>query len=120
MKKFAGQIEIEYRFSQHLGPRFDAAGVTLDLCTNGHYSFKSEVKWPDKDYTPAVERGARDGLTESGIDPDQGVSIILKDISFHAIDSCERAFYLAAKCAAKSRKDINRSVSQNNRMQATS
>ena len=114
MKKFAGQIQIEYRFSRHLGPRIEAAGVTLDLCTSEEYSFMSKVKWPDADYTSAVERGARDGLTESGIDPDQGVSITLKEISFHEVDSCERAFYLAAKCAAQSKENIKSNDSQNN------
>ena len=105
--KYGGQIQADYWFEKHLGPRFMTAGVRISLCVSDTYSFTSEATWPESDYTLAVERGVRDGLLESGCDPDEGVNIILKSIAWHTVDSSEQAFYLAAKCATKSHIDLH-------------
>jgi hypothetical protein len=106
--KFLGEIEIQFRFRQYLGPRFQAAGVTLQFSTNDEYSFTSKATWPDSNinYSGAVEKGVKIGLKESGYDINQGVHIVLKDIDYHEVDSSEFAFFLAAKCAVKSRDNI--------------
>jgi hypothetical protein len=62
MEKFRGQIQIGFRFSEHLGPRFDVAGVSLRLSTHDRYEFMNAAQWPEEDYSGAVERGVRDGF----------------------------------------------------------
>ncbi len=104
--KFLGHIEIRYRFSQHLGPRFQHGDVTLVFCTADTYRFLSKAEWPEYDWTSAVERGARDGLIEAGYDLEQGVEITLRRVEVHNVDSSEKAFYFAARCAAKSCAEI--------------
>lgn len=94
--------------SEHLGPRFDAAGVSLHLETHDRYEFISAAQWPEDDYTRAVERGVRDGLQESGYDPDMGVRVVLEAVEYDQVNSSEHTFYVAAKCAARARAGIRR------------
>ena len=108
MEKFRGEIQICFQYSEHLGPRFEAAGVTLRLITHDSYEFASTAQWPEEDYSMAVERGVRDGLRESGYDPDLGIRVLLEDVEYDRIDSSERSFYVAAKCATKARAEIRR------------
>ena len=100
MKQFRGAIQVSFRYHKHLGPRGEMAGVSLGLGSNDTYRFTSQARWPEDDYTSAVERGVRDGLREAGFDPDLGVSVRLEAVEYHPIDSDERAFYFAAKSAA--------------------
>jgi len=108
MEKFRGQIKIGFRYSEHLGPRYEAAGVSLVLVADDNYEFVSNAHWPKEDLGAAVERGVRDGLRESGCEPDLGVNVLLEAVEYDPIDSCERAFYVAAKCAALARTIIRR------------
>ena len=106
MEKFRGQIQLSFRYSEHLGPRFEGAGVSLRLSTHDRYEFLSIVRWPEDDYSVAVERGAREGMRESGYDPDLGVRVLLEDVEYDPVTSSERSFYYAAKCATKARAEI--------------
>ena len=108
MEKFRGQIQIGFQYSECLGPRSESAGVSLRLSTNDTYGFVSEAEWPVDDFSAAVERGVQDGLREAGFDPDLGISILLEDVEYDEVNSCERSFYVAAKCAALSRAIIRR------------
>ena len=107
MEKFRGQIQISFRYSEHLGPRFDVAGVTLRLEYADDYKFLSTAHWDYDDYTDTVERGVIDGLIESGVDPDLGIHITLQEVDFDYVNSSMRTFYTAAKCAVKSKAIIN-------------
>ena len=69
MEKFRGYIQVGFRYSRALGPRSEAAGVSLRLSTHDNYEFVSAARWPEDDYSGAVERGVREGLRESGYDP---------------------------------------------------
>ncbi len=109
MEKFRGQIQIEFRFSEHLGPRFESAGVLIRLSTDEKYEFASVAKWSEEDYSPAVERGIRDGLKESGYNPDLGINVKLENIDYHPVNSSELSFYIAAKCAVMSKAIISKS-----------
>ena len=97
MKKFLGQIKISFQFSEHVGPRFIAAGLTMRLEYADDYKFVSNAVWESEDYTEAVERGVLDGLIESEIDPELGIHITLLQVDFDPIDSSWMAFYAAAK-----------------------
>jgi len=45
MEKFRGQIQIGFRYSEHLGPRYEVAGVSLRLATDDNYEFVSDAQW---------------------------------------------------------------------------
>lgn len=103
MKKFRGQIQIDFRYSEHLGPRYEGAGVSLRLITYDRYEFVNSAKWIAEDYGYAVEKGIRDGLAESDCDPDLGIRIVLESVDFDPVNSNEHSFYAAAKSVAKAR-----------------
>lgn len=107
MKKFLGQIKISFHFSEHVGPSFIAAGLTLRLEYADDYKFVSDAVWESENYTEAVERGVLDGLIESEINPELGIHITLLQVDFHSIDSSEMAFYAAAKSVIVSRATIS-------------
>jgi hypothetical protein len=106
MEKFRGYIQIGFRYCERLGPRSESAGVALRLSSQDDYGFVCEAQWPEEDFSSAVERGVRDGLREAGFDPALGVSVLLESVEYDPVNSCERAFYVAAKCAARSRAAI--------------
>lgn len=108
MEKFRGQILIDFRFSEHLGPRFESAGISLRLCTHDKYEFTSIAEWSSDDCSHAVENGVIDGLRESGYDHNLGISVRLEAVEFHPVDSSEHSFYVAAKCAVVAKAVISR------------
>jgi hypothetical protein len=107
MEKFRGQIKISFQFSEHVGPRFIAAGLTMRLEYADDYKFVSNAVWESDDYTEAVDRGVLDGLIESKIDPELGIHVTLLQINFDPIDSSWMSFYAAAKSVVLSRVAIS-------------
>lgn len=106
MKKYSGTVRLKFSYWRALGPRSEAAGVGLSLSVHDRYEFVNAARWPAEDYFEHVNRGVRDGLVEAGIDPDAGVRVILETVEWDAINSSQRAFYRAAKCAAKSHAEV--------------
>ncbi len=107
MEKFRGQIKISLQFSEYVGPRFIAAGLTVRLEYADDYKFVSDAVWESDNYTEAVERGVLDGLIESEIDPELGIHVTLLQVNFDPIDSSWMAFYVAAKSVVLSRVAIS-------------
>lgn len=110
MKKFRGEILINFSYSEHLGPRFDSAGVSLRMTTADIYEFVNSAKWIDYNFGNVVEKGVKDGLIEIGYNPDLGIRVVLEKIEYDFVYSSEHSFYVAAKCAVMTR-DILRTVS---------
>lgn len=107
MNKFRGEIQIRFQYSEGLGGRIDSAGVSLRLSTYDSYEFVNAARWAEYDFGYAVEKGIRDGLTESDIDPDIGIQIVLESVDYDSVASSEHSFYAAAKSAAKARVVIS-------------
>lgn len=103
MKKFRGEIQLRFYYSEGLGGRFDSAGVSLRLSTHDSYEFVNGAQWIEYDFGYAVERGIRDGLIESDYDPDLGVHIVLEKVEYDSVNSSEHSFYAAAKAVARAR-----------------
>jgi hypothetical protein len=106
MEKFRGQIQIAFSYSEHLGPRFDGAGVSLKMMTNDSYEFINAAQWTEYNFGNEVEKGVRDGLSEIGYNPDLGIRIILESIEYDSVNSSEHSFYIAAKSAVMTRAII--------------
>ena len=107
MRKFRGQIQVNFSFSENFGPKSESAGVSLKMTTHNNYEFINADNWSGYNFGYSVEKGVRDGLVEIGYDPDLGIKIVLESVDFDPVNSSERSFYIAAKSAAMSRAVIS-------------
>ena len=91
-----GEIELYSYFSQHLGPRFEAAGLRVQF----HYNqtpglhFRISVS---EEYRAAITRGIQEGMAARFPDFPVTGSIWITEITEHSVDSSQRAFYKAAR-----------------------
>lgn len=113
MRKFRAEIQIRFQYSEGLGARSESAGVSLQLSTHDTYEFVNAAQWTEYDFGYAVEKGVRDGLIESDINPDLGIQIVLESVDYDSSASSEHSFYAAAKSAAKAQVVISNSRNQN-------
>jgi hypothetical protein len=91
-----GEIELYSSFSQHLGPRYEAAGLRVQFAYNQTpgIHFRVPVSEP---YRTAITRGIQEGLASRFPDFPATGSIWVTEITEHEVDSCERAFYRAGR-----------------------
>jgi hypothetical protein len=104
MNKYKGQCQVEFNYSEHLGPRMLIAGLKLDILNSDHYEFASSAIWPkEMNYDKAIESGVCEALLDSGIDPSLGIKIIVQSVNACEIYSSEKLFYRAAHACVKAR-----------------
>jgi len=101
MKKDPGQVEVAFEFSRHLGPRFVHGGVRLQFDSSRPYSFVSEATWPAGDAHEAAVRSAVEEVLLERIGNLEMVSVVLKSITFHPVDSSAEGFRRAARVATE-------------------
>lgn len=60
--KHPGQVEITFRYSRHVGPKFVHGGLTLQFDALQPYAFVSRAQWPgDANYEEIDSKGGRTG-----------------------------------------------------------
>ena len=91
-----GEIELYSHFSQHLGPKFEAAGLRVQFHYNQTPGIHFQVPATDK-YRAAITRGIQEGMTSRFPDFLSTGSVWVTEITEHEIDSCEHAFYRAGR-----------------------
>lgn len=93
---FPGDLEVYSQFSQHLGPRFEAPGLSVQFhwiqLPGLHFKVRSEP-----DYEAAIQQGITEAMAAHFPDFPKKGSIWVTKITAHEIDSSVRAFYLAAQ-----------------------
>jgi hypothetical protein len=97
-----GLVTVGYHLYIPLGPR--AQEAQLELSYEGQYplEFISDATWPpEEDYTSAVRRGILEAFGERG-ELAIGGKFRLIRVVLDPINSCDRAFFLAAREAAAS------------------
>jgi hypothetical protein len=87
-----GEIELYSHFSQHFGPRYEAAGLRVQFHYNQTPGFHFRVPVPEQ-YRAAITRGIQEGMASRFPDFPATGSIWITEITEHEVDSCERAFY---------------------------
>jgi hypothetical protein len=93
-----GEVEVYAHFSEHLGPRYMAAGVRLQF----HYNqlpgvhFKVAVR---EEYREAILKGITGGMSARFPNFPQTGSVWITEVTEHPVDSSPLAFYFAARCA---------------------
>jgi hypothetical protein len=91
-----GETEVAVTYARHLGPRYEAAGVTLQF----HYNqppgihFKVDCR---AEYRPAILKGIEDGMASRFPNFPSTGSIWITGINEHPVDSSLIAFYRAAR-----------------------
>jgi hypothetical protein len=95
---FPGDLEIDSRYSQHLGPRFEAAGIKIQFHLNQAPGIYFKVDVPSE-YEAFIVNGIKDGLSDRFPDFPPSASIWITGISEHPVDSSQRAFYRAGRLA---------------------
>jgi hypothetical protein len=101
MKNGPGEVEVFFEFRRHLGPRFVHGAVRLQFDSSQPYSFVSEAKWPEKDNYEAVVRSAVEQVLLERIGSLEKVSVVLRSITFHPVDSSAEGFRRAARAATE-------------------
>ena len=91
-----GEIELYSHFSQHLGPKYEAAGLRVQFHYNQTPGIHFQVPVNDL-YRAAITRGIQEGLASRFPDFLATGSVWVTEITEHEIDSCERAFYRAGR-----------------------
>lgn len=95
-----GSVEIAFRFSRHVGPRFIAGSVVLHFSSAASFSFTSEVQWPEDNYDTAVREGVEDVLRRRLAGTDSA-TVVLKSIEWDEVASCADGFKRAAAVATE-------------------
>lgn len=101
-----GQVEIDFQYSRHLGPRFIQGAVTLQFDSLQPYKFTSTANWPTSaNYDEVIRIVVEETLIEI-----QGhlhsPSVLLKNIKWNEIASCESGFQRAARIATLAAFDV--------------
>src|SRR5438874_12335239 len=89
-----------FKYAHQFGPRGHFAVILLRGEPANAFAFESLATWPDPrdDYTTAVLDGILDELFASGVGHVvANVHFVLEAIEFHPVDSCDAAYYLAAR-----------------------
>ena len=91
-----GEIELYSHFSQHLGPKFEAAGLRLQFHCNQPSGIHFQVA-TSAEYRAAITRGIHEGMAERFPEFLATGGVYVTEITDNKIDSCERAFYRVAR-----------------------
>ena len=93
-----GELEVYGFFSQHLGPRFQSAGLRLQFHYNQEPGIHFKIQ-PNAEYAESILQGIRDGMALRFPSFPQSGSVWITEVTEHPVDSSRRAFYLAARMA---------------------
>lgn len=98
--------EVAYVHKRGLGGRGEYAGVTMRFESATDFDFASDARWPENEAAEKYVQSVLDGILDELLAQDVGfvvtrLRIRLLAIEWHAIDSSQRAFYFAARGAAR-------------------
>jgi hypothetical protein len=91
-----GEVEVLARFSIHLGPRFESAGLRVQFHYNQTPGVHFKVE-PPEEYRNAILKGIADGMAARFPNfPSRG-SVWITEVLEHEVASRQRAFYRAGR-----------------------
>lgn len=98
-RKETGQVEINFEYRRHIGPKFHHGAVRIKFDSLQPYSFTSLAFWPEEDnYEEHVRMGIEQALTEL-TGSLENTKVVLVEIDFNEIDSTPYGFQTAAYVA---------------------
>ena len=97
MSSNPGETEISAFFRTHFGSRCEAAGLTIQFHYNQAPGVHFKVEPSCEGYRCSIEKGINDGMALRFPDFPISGSVYILRIEEDPVDSCDRAFYLAAR-----------------------
>ncbi len=91
-----GEIVVCGTYTQHLGPRFSAAGLTIEFHYNQEPGIHFKTDLPSE-YRGAILKGLRDAMTLRFPQFPESASIWITRVEVHEVHSSSMAFYRAAR-----------------------
>lgn len=91
-----GEIELYSSFSQHFGPRFEAAGLRVQFHSNQTPGIEFRVP-VSEEYRAAILRGLEEGMALRFPGFLATGSIWITEITVHEMSSSARAFYRVSR-----------------------
>jgi len=89
-----GEVEHYAFFSEHLGPRFQSAGLRIQF----HYNQAPGIHFivqPPQEFAEAIRKGLLRGLARYFPNFPESGSVWVKEVTVHDVDSSQSAFYRA-------------------------
>ncbi len=98
--------EASFTHKRPLGPRGEFASITLRIEPAESFAFESTVAWPENEIALNYNESVLDGVIDELLARDVGpyvtrLRVTALSIEWHPIDSCQRAFYFAARGAIR-------------------
>jgi GNAT superfamily N-acetyltransferase len=93
---FPRELEMASQYRQHLGPRFESAGIRIQFHRNQPPGIHFKVDAAEE-YRPSILKGIEDGLQLRFPEFAASGSVWITGVTEHPIDSSPRAFYRAAR-----------------------
>jgi hypothetical protein len=100
-----GEVELHTWFSQHVGPRFQIAGLRVQF----HYNQAPGVHFqvaPPQEYEAAIIQGIEDGLTECFPNFPLTGSVWINEVIVDEVNSSQAGFYRAGLLAIHQAKKL--------------
>ena len=94
--KLPSEVELISHFSRHLGGRFQEAGVRIQFQYNEIPGIHFKVALSEE-YRAPILRGLKEGMAIHFPDFPENGSVWITEVIEHEVNSCEHAFYLAAR-----------------------
>ena len=92
-----GVLAVSFSYWQGFGGRIVAGEVALSISGGSESaSFQSEALWPQENLEDHVVEGIADAMQQFSGAP-VGLSVTLKSIGWHEVNSCGSGFYFAAR-----------------------
>ena len=104
--KRPGQVEITFRYSRHVGPRYVHGGLTLQFDSLQPYAFVSRAQWPGTDNYETSIREAVEQVLRERQGQMESTLVVLKHIEWDDVASCEIGFKRAAAAATHAAFEI--------------
>src|SRR5262245_9288183 len=95
-----GEVDVTIRYSKHLGPRYEAAGLRLQF----HYNQAPGVRFcgaVNDEYRASIERGISDAMARRFPDFPANGSIWIVEVDDDPVASSQVSFYHAAVAAVE-------------------
>jgi hypothetical protein len=95
-----GEVDVTVRYSKHLGPRYEAAGLRIQYHYNQVPGVSFRVAVNDE-YRASIERGISDAMTRRFPDFPSNGSVWVVEVHEDPVASSQVAFYRAAVAAVE-------------------
>ena len=104
--KHPGQVEITFRYSRHVGPKYVQGGLTLQFDSLQPYAFVSRAQWPSTANYDTAIREAVEQILKEHQGHTESTLVVLTHVEWDEVESCEIGFKRAAAAATRAAFEV--------------